>query len=140
MATPETRVILFQVRDALSKRSRLIETAQAQFAQKERLLILVEDDKALTYVDELLWKLPEESFLPHAIQETECQDWIALSKGKKNVNSARVAFNLCPTPLLLEGFRLIFDFEDLSSPNKKMFSQLRFDAYKQARFSIEART
>jgi hypothetical protein len=63
-----------------------------------------------------------------------------IAKVKKNVNQARVAFNLCPTPLLIEGpFRIIYEFEDLTAPNKKNLSSLRFDAYKQEKFLIEAR-
>ena len=109
-------------------------------AKKERFLIVAEEIKALTFTDELLWKHPPNSFLPHAIVEQPCEEWIALTKEKKNLNDARFAFNLCPTPLLIEGpFRIIYDFEDTSSPNKKLLSQMRFDAYKQANFLIESR-
>lgn len=135
-----TRVVFFQVRDNGTKLKRIAETALAHFEKKEPFLILVEDERSQQFVDELLWKLPETSFLPHLATDETTTDRIAICKSKNNVNGARIAFNLCPTPLLIEGpFRIIYEFEDLSSPNKKNLSSLRFDAYKQAGFLIEAR-
>jgi DNA polymerase IIIc chi subunit len=134
------RVVFFQVPDATAKLNRIAEIAQYHFIRKEHLLILAEEDKALAFADELLWKHPPDSFLPHSIQEAESKEWIVLTKIKKNLNDARYVFNLCPTPLLIEGpFRIIYDFEDTREPNKKMLSQIRFDAYKQAQFLIESR-
>ena len=138
--SPLTRVVFFQVKDTQAKLKRICETAQSHFAKKEHFLIVVEDEKGQAFVDELLWKAPEASFLPHTVSDEANQDWIVITKVKKNMNGARVAFNLCPTPLLIEGpFRIIYEFEDLTFPNKKKFSSLRFDAYKEARFIIEAR-
>jgi len=137
---PETsRVILFQVRKPALKIEKLAEMASAHFERKEHLLIVVEDEKTALYVDELLWKFPPTSFLPHVIEEEETSALIAITKGRSNVNKARFAFNLCPTPLLIEGPRLIYDFEDLTSPLKQQLSAVRFDAYKKARCLIEAR-
>lgn len=140
MSTAETRIVLFQTRDPKSKLMRLIETATAHFEKKERLLILVEDEKTAQFVDELLWKSPETSFLPHVTTDEPTQELIAVTRQKKNINGAKFAFNLCSTPLMIEGpFRVIYDFEDLTSPNKQHLSSLRFEAYKQARYLIEAR-
>src|SRR3989344_4767915 len=61
---PLTRAVFFQVREPKAKLACLAETAAAKFERKEHLLILVEDEKAMQYVDELLWKSPETSFLP----------------------------------------------------------------------------
>lgn len=132
-----SRVIFFQVRDNSTKLQRLNEVARLHFAKKEPILILVEDTKAQTFVDEFLWK---SGFLPHSASDDPTQDLIVIAKVKKNLNNAKLAFNLCPTPLLIEGpFRTIYEFEDLTAPNKKNLSSLRFDAYKQAGYLIEAR-
>lgn len=131
-----TRAIFFQVQDTASKLRRIVETAHSHFAKKEPLLILVEDEKAEQFVDELLWKT---GFLPHTVAHGPAKDFVAITRIKQNVNEAKVAFNLCPTPLLIEGpFRIIYEFEDLTSPHKQKFSSLRFDAYKQAKFLCEA--
>ncbi|OGN65494.1 MAG: hypothetical protein A3E80_05505 [Chlamydiae bacterium RIFCSPHIGHO2_12_FULL_49_9] len=136
----ETRVVFFQVRDAATKLRCIVETAQSHFEKKEPFLILVEDEKSQKFVDELLWKLPETSFLPHLSTDSPAKDPLIITKTKQNLNQAKIAFNLCSTPLLIDGpFRIIYEFEDLSSPNKKNLSSLRFDAYKQEKFLIEAR-
>lgn len=134
-----TRVVFFQVSDSSAKLKKIVETARAHFGKNEPFLFFVEDDKALNFVDELLWKLPETSFLPHAASEEPTQERIAITKTKANVNNALYAFNLCPTPLLIQGFKIIYDFEDLTAPNKKSLSSLRFNAYKQAKMPLESR-
>ena len=140
MKSDSPRVVFFQVSDATTKLNWVAQMAQFHFSKKERFLIVAEEAKALAFTDELLWKHPPDSFLPHAIVEETCEDWIALTKEKKNLNDARYVFNLCPTPLLIDGpFYIIYEFEDTSSTNKKLLSQVRFDAYKQAHYPIESR-
>jgi DNA polymerase-3 subunit chi len=130
------RVIFFQVRDNGTKLKRIVETAQTHFELKEHLLFFTEDEKSQTFVDELLWK---SHFLPHLATDLPTSDYIAITKVKKNLNTARIAFNLCSTPLLLNNFRMIYDFEDLTAPNKQQLSTLKFDAYKREGWLIEAR-
>jgi DNA polymerase IIIc chi subunit len=134
-----TRVVFFQVADAGSKLKRITETARSHFRKSEPFLFFVEDEKALNFVDELLWKFPETSFLPHSAEPKE-HVRIAITKTKTNINGAHYGFNLCPTPLLLPGFKIIYEFEDLTVPSKKSLSTLRFNAYKQARMPLETRT
>jgi DNA polymerase IIIc chi subunit len=135
-----TRVVLFQVKDAKEKLLRLAETASFHFERKELILILVEDEKAEQYVDELLWKVPATSFLPHTVINASSKEFVAITRTKQNLNQAHYAFNLCPTPLLIDGpFRIIYDYEDLTTPHKKQLSSYRFDAYKKASWAIEAR-
>lgn len=137
---PPTRVIFFQVDNALKKVQKIIETAQFHFEKRDSFLILVEDLKAQTFVDELLWKQPDTCFLPHIATDEPSQEKIVITKMKKNNNQALHVFNLCSTPLFFEGpFKIIYELEDLTTPNKKNLSTLRFDAYKQAGLSIEAR-
>lgn len=134
-----SRVIFFQVRDNASKLRRIAETAQSHFEKKDPFLIFVEDEKSQQFVDELLWKIPESSFLPHQALDEPSSELILITKTKTNLNNARIAFNLCPTPLLIEGpFRIIYEFEDMTNPNKMNLSTHRFDAYKKASFQIES--
>lgn len=134
------RVIFFLVHDTASKLHKIIETAHLHFEKKERFLILVEDEKSQNFVDELLWKQPDTAFLPHTISDTASEDWVVITKTKKNINQASIVFNLCPTPLFIEGpFKIIYEFEDLTAPVKKNLSSIRFDAYKQAGLPIESR-
>ena len=134
-----TCVVFFQVFNTALKLKRITETARFHFGKKESLLFFVEDDKALHFVDELLWKLPETSFLPHSVAEQKTIERIAITKAKLNLNSAAFAFNLCSTPLMVPGFKIIYDFEDLTAPNKKSLSSLRFNAYRAAKMPLESR-
>lgn len=140
LESPPIRIVFFQVRQPHTKLERLTEMAAAHFEKREHFLIVSEDEKAVQYIDELLWKFPPTSFLPHVASEDPTPSLIAITRCKKNINQARFAFNLCPTPLVFEGlFRLIYDFEDLTSPSKQQLSAHRFDAYKKAGYLIEAR-
>jgi len=131
------RVVFFQVSDNQTKLRRIAEMAQFHFQKKEPILILVDNDKSATFVDEFLWKV---GFIPHTIAEVPLKDYIVISKVKKNMNHAKIVFNLCPTPLFIEGpFKLIYELEDLTAASKKNLSTIRFDAYKQAGYLIEAR-
>jgi DNA polymerase IIIc chi subunit len=127
------------VKDNAAKIKALIDMAHFHFERKEPFLVFVEDLKAEQFVDELFWKSPPHSFLPHSIAQEETTDWVVITRAKKNITQARVAFNLCSTPLLIDGFRIIYEFEDLSSPGKKHLSSIRLDAYQQAGITIEAR-
>lgn len=133
----QPRVIFFTVRSAQEKVERLTATAQSYFEKKEPFLILVDDEKAEQYLDDLLWRYPSFSFLPHSLGK---EDRVTISREKKNLNHAKFVFNLCSTPLLMEGpFQIIYDYEDLSFPGKTQLFSLRFEAYKKAHFLIESR-
>ena len=135
-----TRVIFFQVNDNAMKLKKIVEMAQYHFGKKEPFIFFVEEEKSEKYVDELLWKYPPTSFLPHVATDGPTNDLLVVTKSKNNVNNAKVAFNLCPTSLFLpEPFKVIYEFEDLTASVKKNFASQRFDAYKKAGFFIEAR-
>ncbi len=140
MATqPNTRVIFFQVNDTLTKLKKIVEVAHTHFGKNEPLLIFVEEEKGEKFVDELLWKEPVTSFLPHIVSDEPTKELVVITKSKSNLNGAKVAFNLCPTSLFLnEPLKMIYEFEDLTAPVKKNLSSQRFDAYKKAGFFIEA--
>lgn len=138
MSTSNSRVIFFQVNDALSKLKKIVEMAHYHFVRKEHLLIFVEEEKSEKFVDDLLWKEPNTSFLPHSVSDGPSNDLIVITKSKNNVNNAKVAFNLCPTALFLP-LKTIYEFEDLTAPVKKNLSIQRFDVYKKAGLLIEAR-
>lgn len=133
------KVIFFQVHKPNEKLKKIVEITQFHFQKKEPFLILTENETASEYVDHLLWSFQPTSFLPHTISLTPTPDPIVISHVKNNLNSAFFVFNLNPTPLLIESpFKIIYDFEDMTSAPKNRLSTLRFDAYKKAGFIIEA--
>jgi DNA polymerase III subunit chi len=138
--TPLPRVVFFYVKDVKAKLSKITSVAQGHFQKNEPLLFTAQDLKSVQFLDELLWKDPEESFLPHSISESPLKELIVLTQQKKNLNNAKFLFNLCPTPLFFEtAVKVIYEFEDATSPSKHQLSQQRFEAYKAAKYPIEAR-
>jgi DNA polymerase IIIc chi subunit len=131
-----SRAVFFQVHKPSEKLAKLTSICATHFEKKEPMIIFVEDEKGALYVDELLWKFPSTAFLPHTVNG---EDLICITYAKKKIGDPKIAFNLCPTPLLLEGFKIVYDFEDLTSPVKQNLASLRFDSYKKAGYLIEAR-
>ncbi len=124
------KVIFIPVQNADAKRQALVVVSQRLFSTKTRLLFSVANDEVARYVDELLWKFPPESFLPHAIAQNSSSESIAITTLLKNVNQASVLFNLRPeaNPLASQ-FAVTYELLDSSHPDKLAQSQQRKDAY-----------
>jgi DNA polymerase IIIc chi subunit len=133
-------IVFFQVADTNSKLRKLCETIFYHFERMDNFLIIVSDEKTEKYVDELLWKIPQESFIPHESSSAPCNEKIIITKTKENLNNASFIFNLSSEPLFFdEPCRIIYEFEDLASEQKKEISQNKFKSYKQKGLVIESR-
>lgn len=124
-------LILLHVKDPAAKLQKICATALQHFSQREPLWILVPDKNAQEFVDSLLWRLPEESFLPHGGPT----DLITIST-QKPIDTPHV-FNLLSSPFL-EGAKTIYDFEDLTTVEKRENSKKKYYAYRDAGFSIRS--
>lgn len=134
----DVRVTFFQVKSDTEKRGRIIRLATEYFEKKEPLVIQLPHQKALEYVDLLLWRSPKESFLPHTIKDVPTKDLIVLTSSKNNPNEARSVFNLCPDPVenQTSSFIKIYELEDLVSTQQHHAAQRRYKAYKSAGYNI----
>ncbi len=134
----EIRTLFFQVRSDQEKKALIVRLAKEYFEKKEPLLIRLPHEKALEYVDLLLWRIPPESFLPHVIKDAPCKDLIVLTSSKQNPNGARSILNLCPEPIDNKNlsFTKIYEIEDLASTQKNKTAQERYQSYKTAGFTI----
>lgn len=90
-------IIFIRVADNKTKIWRLCECIKTHFHRGERLQLSVQGQEAAKYVDDLLWRLPEESFLPHQITHSPSNERIAITLGHDNFNQATVLFNLQPS-------------------------------------------
>lgn len=136
---PKNKVVFFQIKDIKTKLIRLIQTALQHFEKKEKLLIQVSGDLALKFVDELLWRQPPESFLPHSISDEKCDDYIVITKSKENLNNAIYLFNLSQEIIDLDtSYKVIYDFDDFTTPKKQEKSKKRFEIYHHANLRIES--
>src|SRR5689334_18406522 len=65
----------------------LTRLAARHIREKEPLLIVVPNEKSLVYVDELLWKEPNESFIPHITSRIPTSSLITITICKENLNN-----------------------------------------------------
>ena len=139
MMNLKNRVIFFQIKNVKAKLIKLVQTAMHHFEKKEKLLIQVSDEASLNYVDELLWKVPIEGFLPHIVSEKSVDDFIVITKTQGNLNKSPYLFNLSQEIIDLDiSYKIIYDFDDYTSPKKQEKSKKRFEIYRQAGLKIES--
>jgi len=136
----KNKIIFFQIKDIKTKLIKIIQIAMYHFEKKENLIIQGQDEASLRFVDELLWKLPKESFLPHVVTDNKSNDFIVITKSKKNLNNAFYKFNLCQDLIEFDNtYKIIYDFDDYISLNKKQKSQKRYEFYKKLGLIIESK-
>jgi DNA polymerase-3 subunit chi len=126
----DTKVIFIKVTTPLVKQRKLCDVIQHHFENGENILITVPNAEAARYVDELLWRLPEESILPHHIAEVPLEEPIVITTRSENLNEATVVFNLRSDASSLCGqIATIYELMDETHPDRQSSSLGRFTAY-----------
>jgi DNA polymerase-3 subunit chi len=126
----DTKVIFIKVTTPQIKQRKLCDVIQHHFESGENILITVPNSDAARYVDELLWRLPEESFLPHLIAEIPLEEPIVISTRSENLNNATVVFNLQSGASSLCGqIPTIYELMDETHPDRQSNSLERFTVY-----------
>lgn len=132
------RVCFIRVTDNASKLQKLCEIVHSHFIKKDQLLITVPSSEAATYIDQLLWKMPEESFIPHLINNSLSKDPIIITTNTTNINQAKTVINLLvtvhPNPVPAD---LLYELLDLTSKDKEAISKRKQSDYHNAGFLIE---
>lgn len=131
-------VIFIRVLDNASKTMHICKSIQHHFDQGEKILITVANDEAATYVDLLLWRLPEESFLPHLVSQQPSYEHVVITTVKENLNKATVLLNLCQeaSPIGSQ-FKTIYELYDETHPDKLKLSKQRKQSYQSQGFSVQ---
>lgn len=133
------KVTFYKVKDNSSKIQLIVNKAQEAYLHEKRLLIVVPNSDAAQYVDSLLWRIPQDSFLPHIISDTPTEEWIAITtQDKHNINQACLLLNLCSTPTTLyQKVEEIFDLIDETHQNKIELSLQRLSFYQAKGLTIK---
>lgn len=132
------KVIFINVSDNTSKLQRLCSIVDDHFSKRERILILAPSDDAANYIDQLLWRLPEDSFIPHIIAKGPTKELVAITTQKSNVNQAPIVINLCPeVPALDAAVHLVYELLDRTHPTKEELSRKRLATYQGAGATVE---
>lgn len=119
-------IYFIEVKDNQTKTRKLCETLQHHYIQGHSILVLAPSDEAARYVDELLWRYPKESFLPHQIIQKPASNKVAITKVQENLNKAQILFNLCPQASPhCEQFETVYEFQDGTTPEKLQQSKER---------------
>lgn len=131
-------IIFLRVADNSAKTARLCTIVQQHFEHGDRMLITVANDEVAGYVDQLLWRLPEESFLPHQIVRGPSEEKIVITTGKENYNKAKVLLNLCPdaSPISSQ-FQIVYELLDETHPDKLRLSQQRQRDYEAGGYNVQ---
>lgn len=133
-----TKVIFLRVQDNTAKLQKIREMSQKHFLAKENMMIAVPSNEAAAYIDQLLWRLPEESFLPHAIVNGITEEKIALATSTQNVNKAKVILNLRNEAIEnTDDFAVVYELLDLTHPDKERASRQRQAAYQAKNIPFE---
>jgi DNA polymerase-3 subunit chi len=135
------RLTFFRVKDNPSKLRLICAKAAESFQTEKRLIIAVPSFEAAQYIDALLWRQPEESFMPHVISDTPTKEWIAITLQEEiNVNQAPILLNLRPDfPSLAKAVDHVYDLYDETHPSKIELSENRKKQYESNGFNIQMR-
>lgn len=102
------------------------------FSEKEPVTIRVSDKKTALFVDDLLWKMPLEGFIPHEIADQTTLCPIAISTEKRSPNGSRTLLNLTSQAVNpLEEWNVIYELEDRTSEEKLENAKQRYRHYEQ---------
>ncbi|WP_068466448.1 DNA polymerase III subunit chi [Candidatus Protochlamydia phocaeensis] len=132
MRSSPAKVTFFRVKDNQAKIQLICQKAQEAFLQERRLLITVPTIEAGRYIDALLWRQPEESFLPHLFTQSPTSEWIAITTMEAgNLNQASCLLNLCLTASsFYQEYEDIYELDDETLPDKKEYAKKRLMEYK----------
>lgn len=133
----EMYIIFLRVLDNQSKLQRIYETVEHHFLSKEKVLITTPSDEIARYIDQLLWRLPPESFLPHLVSNDISVEHVVITTQQKNLNGAKILFNLCPdvSSLVCE-FQKTYELFDETESSKRELSERKQTEYKKMGFEI----
>lgn len=134
-----TKIVFFQIKKSSEKLLRITQIASNHFENKKHLLFLTPDEKALKFVDDLLWNEPKFSFLPHVTSDVLCEELIVITQKPINLNHSQCIFNLTQEPILDLPCSIIYEFDDATDKNRSSVSKKKFQTYREKNFLIEAR-
>lgn len=124
-------IIFHKVKDNPGKIRFICTKALEALNKEKRLLILVPTPEAGHYIDTLLWRQPEEEFLPHIFTQSSTTEWIAITTQEgANLNQAALLLNLCSHSVqLYQPYQEIYELYDETHPQKLESSKQRAKDY-----------
>lgn len=128
------KILFFKVATNTEKLQKIVDISQSHYENKIPLTILVPNENVLEYIDELLWKVPATSFLPHGDEGQT----ISIKAFSKELPLQKHIFNLCPFEIIPTSFKKIYELEDTTSSAKQALFQKKIKSYQEQKFPIES--
>ena len=129
-------VLFLEVNDNKTKLKTIWEVIQKHYPA-ETLLIKVPNAEAAAYIDQLLWRYAEESFIPHAVVNGPSKERIVITTKNENLNQAQVLLNLCAEAASnAVHFKKIYELMDKTDRSKESASFSRIHAYKSMNIDV----
>lgn len=129
------KITFLKISNNQEKLLSLVQIVQKQFDLGLKTLIACETDQVALFLDELLWRFSDESFLPHLIANESCDERIVITTSPNNINQATVLINLHQTPHPnFKEFNKIFELYDETHPIKEEASKIKRSFYQSEGF------
>ncbi len=131
-------VTFLEVKTNPDKLAAISRTVQHHYAREEAVLIVVPNAEAAHYIDQLLWKIPAEGFLPHEVGTKECRDPVLITTQAQNLNQALVLIHLGQEASpIAHDFQHVYELYDRTHPAKEKLAQAREAHYKALGYAVE---
>ena len=112
--------------------------AQAQrfFAQRQRVLIVVADERQARGLDDFMWRWDKLAFLPHCIDDSSpasAAEAVVITTKEHNGNAATVLIAAAPCELeFMRGFSHVVEFVPKWDEQLTAAARQRFSAWREA--------
>jgi DNA polymerase-3 subunit chi len=126
-----SKVFFLHANDNQTKIQLICQCIHEAVIKEKKILIVVSNNEAALYIDALLWRVPEESFLPHRISSSPNQEWVVITTNATlNLNQADCLFNLdsAISPIYKQ-FCEIYELYDKTHPQKAQLAQKKLEEY-----------
>lgn len=132
MIKKKLEIIFLTIKTNQQKIDSIWQCVQRHFDHKDHVLVLAPSDHAKQYLDDLLWKYPENSFLPHLATNKQSNEKIVITTLAQNLNNAKILVNLCSDICpITEQFEIVYELYDETSSEKLEQSKRRQRTYAQ---------
>lgn len=122
------KISFLKVHDNTKKVQRLLEVIHHHFYKGDRILVVVPNMTAGSYINDLLWSTPPESFIPHVMTDAPSADSLVITQKKENLNKATVVINLTPG-IWEESVSYLYELMDRTSKEKEILSHNKIKQY-----------
>lgn len=122
------KISFLKVHDNTKKIQRLLEVIHHHFYKGDRILVVVPNITAGSYINDLLWSSPPESFIPHVMTDAPSADALVITQKKENLNKATVVVNLT-AGIWEESVSYLYELMDKTSKEKEILSFNKIKQY-----------